>query len=144
MRRWILAATSTSLAALVLAPWAGADTNITDRAYVRHDGGSDVTIASCNDDSPGTTAAGERQQNEPTAAVDPLNTLKLTSGANDYCPVPTTTDAWAGFYYSGDGGATWTNSLLPGYPTDTSAEGQASPLFGLVTSAGDPVQDWDR
>ena len=65
-----------------------------------------MTIASCNDDSPGTTAAGERQQNEPTAAVNPLNTLKLTSGANDYCPVPTTTDAWAGFYYSGTGGAT--------------------------------------
>ncbi len=144
MRRWILAAASTSLAALLLAPTAGADTNISDRTYVRHDGGSDVTIASCNDDSPGTTAAGERQQNEPTAAVNPLNTLKLTSGANDYCPVPTTTDAWAGFYYSGNGGATWVNSLLPGYPTDTSAEGRASPLFGLVTSAGDPVQDWDR
>ena len=144
MRRWILATASTSLAALLLAPMAGADTNISDRTYVRHDGGSDVTIASCNDDSPGTTAAGERQQNEPTAAVNPLNTLKLTSGANDYCPVPTTTDAWAGFYYSGDGGGTWTNSLLPGYPTDTSAEGRASPLFGLVTSAGDPVQDWDR
>src|SRR5918995_472031 len=110
MRRWILAAASTSVAALLLAPMAGADTNISDRTYVRHDGGSDVTIASCNDDS----------------------------------PVPTTTDAWAGFYYSGDGGATWTNSLLPGYPTDTSAEGRASPLFGLVTSAGDPVQDWDR
>jgi hypothetical protein len=144
MPRWILAAVSTTVAALLIAPAAGADTNITDRAYVRHDGGSDVTIASCNDDSPGSTAAGERQQNEPTAAVDPLNTMKLTAGANDYCPVPTTTDAWAGFYYSGDGGATWTNSLLPGYPTDTSAEGQASPLFGLVTSAGDPVQDWDR
>ena len=41
-------------------------------------------------------------------------------------------------------GATWTNSLLPGYPTDTSAEGQASPLHNFVTSAGDPVQDWDR
>ena len=36
------------------------------------------------------------------------------------------------------------NSLLPGYPTDTSAEGQASPLFNFVVGAGDPVQDWDR
>ena len=144
MRRCILAAAPTALAALAFVSAAAADTSITDRPYVRHDGGSDVTIASCNDDSPGTTAAGERQQNEPTAAVNPLSTMKLTAGANDYCTVPTTTDAWAGFYWSGNGGATWVNSLLPGYPTDTSAEGRASPLFGLVTSAGDPVQDWDR
>ena len=68
----------------------------------------------------------------------------MTAGSNDYCTVPTTTDAWAGFYYSGDGGANWVNSLLPGYPTDTSAEGRASPLFGLTVSSGDPVQDWDR
>ena len=133
-----------ALAVLVFASAAAADTNITDRPYVRHDGGTDVTITTCNSDAPTNPNAGERQQNEPTAAVNPLSVLKLTAGANDYCPTPTTTDAWAGFYYSSDGGANWVNSLVPGYPTDTSAEGQASPLFGFVTSAGDPVQDWDR
>ncbi|MGE5691535.1 MAG: hypothetical protein ACM33B_13345 [Pseudomonadota bacterium] len=60
MRRCILAAAPTALAALAFVSAAAADTSITDRPYVRHDGGSDVTIASCNDDSPGTTAAGER------------------------------------------------------------------------------------
>src|SRR5215216_1529237 len=139
-----LASALFALAALVFASSALADTNITDRPYVRHDGGTDVTITTCNSDAPTNPNAGERQQNEPTAAVNPLSVMKLTAGANDYCPTPTTTDAWAGFYYSSDGGANWVNSLVPGYPTDTSAEGQASPLFRFAASAGDPVQDWDR
>ena len=144
MRRHAFAAALLALVALAFASAAAADTNITDRPYVRHDGGTDVTITTCNSDAPANPNAGERQQNEPTAAVNPLDVMKITAGANDYCPVPTTTDAWAGFYYSANGGASWVNSLLPGYPTDTSAEGQASPLFGFVTSSGDPVQDWDR
>jgi hypothetical protein len=144
MRKYVFAAVLVALVALAFASAAAADTNITDRPYVRHDGGTDTTIATCNSDLPPNPNAGERQQNEPTAAVDPLDVMKITAGANDYCPVPTTTDAWAGFYYSSNGGASWVNSLLPGYPTDTSAEGRASPLFGLVTSSGDPVQDWDR
>lgn len=36
------------------------------------------------------------------------------------------------------------NSLLPGYPTDTSPEGVASPLQRRgIANAGDPVQAWD-
>jgi hypothetical protein len=143
MRRALSVAVA-GIAAIAAAAPVSADTNITDRPYVRHDGGTDVTITTCNSDAPANPNAGERQQNEPTAAVDPLDVMKMTSGANDYCPVPTTTDAWAGFYYSSDGGGSWVNSLLPGYPTDTSVEGRASPLFGFVTAAGDPVQDWDR
>ena len=39
---------------------------------------------------------------------------------------------------------TWIDSLLPGYPTDTSPEGLASPLQQRgITNAGDPVQAWD-
>src|SRR5918996_2750479 len=112
------------------------DVKVSDQAYVRHDGGSDATIASCS--------VNNRQQNEPSAAVDPTHPAHMVAGANDYCSVPTGGGTWAGFYYSSNGGATWTNSLLPGYPTDTSAEGMASPLFGLVNNAGDPVQAWDR
>ena len=133
------------LAVLTVAGSASADVRITDQSYVRHDGGTDITIASCSSDvsdpaldaptptAPADEGSGERQQNEPTAAVNPLQPTKMTAGANDYCPVATTTDAWAGFYYSSNGGASWVNSLLPGYPTDTSAEGRASPLFGFVT-----------
>jgi hypothetical protein len=71
----------------------------------------------------------------------------MTAGSNDYCSVPTTTDAYAGFYYSSNTGGTWTNSLLPGYPTDTSAEGSdcsITPQHCLVINTGDPVQAFDR
>ena len=103
MRR-ALSVAIVGLAALAAVAPVSADTNITDRPYVRHDGGTDATIASCNSDAAANPAGGERQQNEPTAAVNPLNVMKMTSGANDYCPVPTITDAWAGFYYSATGG----------------------------------------
>ena len=157
MPKFIRALVACAGATLVVAASAAADVKITDQTYVRHDGGSDITIAACNSDftdptadaptpTPGTDeGAGEKQQNEPTAAIDPLNAMHMTAGANDYCPLSTTTDAWGGFYYSADGGGTWTNSLLPGYPTDTSAAGRASPLFRLpVVAAGDRPGFWER
>src|SRR5215207_1616632 len=136
------------LAALTFVTPALADVEISDQPYVRHDGGTDVTILDCSSDvttpTPGGDGSGERQQNEPAATVAPNNPMHMTAGANDYCPVQTIGDAWAGFYYSSNGGATWVNSLLPGYSTDTSPEGQASPLYRFVTGAGDPVQAWDN
>jgi hypothetical protein len=156
MRRYLIAAALLTFVALGFATAAQADVKITDQTYVRHDGGFDDTITNCNSEAtdPGPDGpppggdgtiegSGERQQNEPTAAVDPLNTEHMTAGANDYCAVQTVGDAWAGFYYSSNGGDSWTNSLLPGYPTDTSTLGQQSPLFRFVGGAGDPVQDWD-
>jgi hypothetical protein len=148
MRGYLCASALLALVALAFATAAQADVLITDQTYVRHDGGMDATIMDCNNAATTPAAGGDgssnRQQNEPTASVDPLNPLHMTAGANDYCPVQTITDAWAGFYYSSNGGTSWTNSLLPGYPTDTSTLGQQSPLFQFVTAAGDPVQDWDR
>jgi hypothetical protein len=89
-----------------------------------------------------------RQQNEPTLAIDPRNTAIRTSGSNDYCAIPTNRDAWAGFYRSNDSGATWTDSLLPGYLADTSSQGTGSPVhqmaLGGAIAAGDPVQAWDN
>jgi hypothetical protein len=159
MRNGLSAILLAALTAAVLASTALADVKITDRPYVRHDGGTDVTIASCSSDvtDPAQDAAtptpaadeggGERQQNEPAAAVDPVLPAHMTAGSNDYCAVPTTTDAYGGFYYSSDSGATWTNSLLPGYPTDTSTEGSdcsITPQHCLVINTGDPVQAFDR
>jgi hypothetical protein len=159
MRKALFATALCALVAAAFASVASADVKITDHSYVRHDGGTDVTIASCSSDvtdptpdAPTPTPAadeggGERQANEPTAAVDPLSPNRMTAGSNDYCSVPTTTDAYGGFYYSTDSGATWTNSLLPGYPTDTSAEGKncsISPQHCLVINTGDPVQAFDR
>jgi hypothetical protein len=92
------------------------------------------------------TACGtnRRQQNEPSAAVDPRNPAIVVAGSNDYCTVELTGGTWTGFYRSTTSGATWVDSLLPGYPTDTSPEGLASPLQERgITNAGDPVQAWD-
>jgi hypothetical protein len=103
MSRYTLAAALVALLALALGGQALADVKITDHDYVRHDGGSDVTIADCSSDATTPTAggdgSGERQANEPAASVDPSEPDHMTAGANDYCPVQTTTDAWAGFYY---------------------------------------------
>src|SRR6267143_2627264 len=101
---------------------------------------SAATLTRCGTD--------RRQQNEPTLAIDPRNTMVRTSGSNDYCTIPTNHDAWAGFYRSTDAGATWTDSLLPGYLADTSPQGSASPVhqmaLGGAIAAGDPVQAWDK
>jgi hypothetical protein len=118
--------------------------NATQGAYMSADqlaGGSytDGVLARCGVD--------RRMQNEPTLAIDPRNTSVWTSGSNDYCTVPTAGDAWAGFYRSTTSGATWTDSLLPGYKGDTSSEGLSSPLHQMVLggaiAAGDPVQSFD-
>jgi hypothetical protein len=88
-----------------------------------------------------------RQQNEPTLAIDPRDPSVWTSGSNDYCTVPSAGDTWAGFYRSTNGGSAWTDSLLPGYNGDTSAQGLSSPLHQLVAAgalaAGDPMMSWD-
>src|SRR6266496_2347958 len=88
-----------------------------------------------------------RMQNEPTLAIDPRDHSIWTAGSNDYCTVPTAGDAWAGFYRSATGGESWTDSLLPGYKGDTSAQGTSSPLAALVAggaiAAGDPMMSWD-
>jgi hypothetical protein len=101
---------------------------------------TDAVLQRCGQD--------RRMQNEPTLALDPRNPSVRTSGSNDYCTIPNTGDAWAGFYRSNDSGATWTDSLLPGYKGDTSAQGTASPLAAMVAggalAAGDPVQAWDK
>jgi hypothetical protein len=77
-------------------------------------------------------------------AVDPRAPDVVVAGSNDYCAQIVNGDTWAGYYRSTDGGATWSDSLVPGYPQDTSAAGLASPAHGECSSAGDPTQAFDR
>jgi hypothetical protein len=125
-------------------------------AYVRHDGGTDRAIQHCSDTStstaPDTPNDGDtdsndggafRQGNEPTIAIDPTNPDLVVAGWNDYCD----TDlggGWMGLAYSGDRGETWTPSKIPGYPSDTSVEGAASPLHNRQAEAGDPLLAFDN
>ncbi len=105
-------------------------------SYLRSDGQSDATMAACS--------TGRRSQNEPTIAVDPHNTSVVVAGSNDYCAAIVNGDVWAGYYRSADGGATWADSLVPGYPADASPAGLASPAHGSCGAAGDPTQAFDR
>ena len=142
-RRFLLIAPVIALLVMIGGPQAGAAGNsrVTvdndgTNSYTRYDGGSDAVTERCSHD--------RRQQNEPAVAVDPHNTDVVAAGANDYCTVPNTLDVWAGFYRSTDGGSTWHDSLVPGYPGDTSAGGTASPVSGTCSAAGDPSQDFDN
>ena len=98
-------------------------------------GGTDETMTRCSE--------GRRQQNEPSIAVDPSDTEVVVAGANDYCSAIVNGEVWAGYYRSEDGGATWANSLVPGYPDDTSDAGEASPVHGTCGASGDPTQAFD-
>jgi hypothetical protein len=127
--------------AVGLAPPAQAATDarvtIDDTAgsYQLADGGTDDTMTRCSE--------GRRQQNEPTVAVDPSDTDVVVAGANDYCAAIVNGEVWSGYYRSEDGGTTWTNSLVPGYPDDSSVSGEASPVHGTCGASGDPTQAFD-
>jgi hypothetical protein len=108
----------------------------TSGSYLRYDGTTDATMTACS--------TGRRSQNEPTVAVDPHNTNVVVAGSNDYCAQIVNGDVWPGYYRSTDGGGTWADSLVPGYPADSSAGGLASPTHGFCAAAGDPSQGFDR
>jgi hypothetical protein len=73
--------------------------------------------------------------NEPHIAVNPNDPNHLVAACNDY-GTPNS-DAWIGYYYSFDGGKTWTRELLPGY-----LGGPPSELTGFDLS-GDAVVCFD-
>ena len=164
MRRFLVALTVTTLV-LVMGLPAGAlqdptidpdDDVVTGQAFVRHDGGTDIGIEHCADDSTdpapdddpddgdidSNDGGGRRQNNEPFSVIDPTDPDVIIAGSNDYC-LTDFQDSWEGFYFSTDAGETWTDSLVPGYPQDTSDEGLASPLQGNA-SAGDPIAAFDN
>jgi hypothetical protein len=105
-------------------------------SYLRYNGTGDAVTRECSH--------GRRAQNEPAVAVDPHDTDVVVAGANDYCTAIHTGDVWAGYYRSTDGGASWRDSLVPGYPGDTSPAGLASPVHGTCAAAGDPTQFFDN
>jgi hypothetical protein len=85
----------------------------------------------------------DRQQVEPTIAVDPRNPSIIVAGAQDLRLKSIGQHRWHGYYRSTDGGQTWSSSLLPGYLGDNSPEGTASPLHRSNTTS-DPVMAFDN
>lgn len=89
------------------------------------------------------------RQNEPAVAVDPRNRGVVVGSSNDYCGVFAangsfigTGSVWLGYYRSQDGGATFSSSLVPGYPGDTSPFAANAQV--RTSSSGDPVLAWDN
>jgi len=121
---------------------------LTTVAYASHaTGGTDVKITNDNNNVDGGTPnpgfdAQNRQSNETTTAFSPVDPNIIAVGANDYRMVTVTGDVWFGLYLSDNSGASWFNTFVPGFPSDTSAAGLASPLLGLDGS-GDPVVRFD-
>jgi hypothetical protein len=145
------------LAAAVLAPSAATGNPATDHP--------DAKVTDDNNNVDGGLAnvtpskdAQNRQSNETSVAISGASSPVtgkagdiMVESANDYRMVPHTGDVWQGFHLSFDGGTTWFgpppfpagyNTFIPGFPTDTSPEGMASPLKGL-DAAGDPVARFD-
>src|SRR2546426_1025018 len=90
-----------------------------------------------------TIDAEARSQNEVTIAAFPNNPGVLVATARD--TRQSSGFSWAGYYRSTDGGKTWTNALVPGFPGDTSPEGLASPVHDAGWKIGsDPVITADR
>src|SRR5436190_15716476 len=104
---------------------------------------TDATIRECS--------RSRGRQNEPAVAVDPRNTGVLLGSSNDYCgvynrsqdgqPIPVG-PIWLGYYRSEDGGASFTSSLVPGYPDDHSPYARLADI--REATAGDPVVTWDN
>ncbi len=100
-------------------------------------------------DNPNNTAgiptpgidAQNRRQNETSMAISPVDPKIIAVGANDY-RLDDAGDVWFGLYVSDDEGKTWFNTMHPGFPGDTTAEGAASGLLGLDATA-DPVVRFD-
>ena len=105
---------------------------------------TDATLTECS--------RSRGRQNEPADEIDPRNPNVIVGSSNDYCGVYNNgVDAdgapiasgpiWLGYYRSENGGTTFTSSLVPGYPGDTSTLGALSQA--RTASSGDPVVTWD-
>jgi hypothetical protein len=93
------------------------------------------------------------RENEPSVAVNPRDTRVIVGSSNDYCAVyddgenadgaPIASGPiWLGYYRSTDSGASFSSSLVPGYPGDPSP--YASRARIRTASSGDPVLAWDN
>lgn len=133
-----IACCATVVFVLLLAPF----------AYASHvTGGPDVEVINDNNNVDGSVPnpgfdAKNRQSNETTVAISPANPNIVAAGANDYRMTTVFGDGWSGLYLSDDGGGAWFNTMVPGFPSDTSPDGLVSPLLGLDAS-GDPVVRFD-
>ncbi len=109
-------------------------------------------VSSYTDATLGECSRSRGRQNEPAVEIDPRNSNVVIGSSNDYCavyddgadangaPIPSG-PIWLGYYRSENGGQSFTSSLVPGYPGDTSTLGALAQV--RTASSGDPVIAWD-
>jgi hypothetical protein len=102
-----------------------------------------TSLTGANDDTLRECGTSRWAQNEPSVAIDPHQPDTITIGANDTCAGVTSDYPWMGLYRSRDGGSTWTDSLVPGYPLDTTAHAATSPEQGSCGFSSDPALSFD-
>lgn len=90
----------------------------------------------CDPDCNAEVRPGPAQVNEVDVQVNPVDPNNVVAAANDYAQ-PSGAH-WVGYYWSRDGGKTWGQNLMPGYP------GSRTPttLSGMGGS-GDPAIAFD-
>ena len=103
--------------------------------YTSLTGSDDETLRDC-----GTS---RWAQNEPSVAIDPHRPGTIAVGANDTCAGVTSDYPWMGLYRSQDDGSSWTDSLVPGYPKDETADAATSPVHGSCGFSSDPAVSFD-
>jgi hypothetical protein len=108
-----------------------------------------VTGIPYTDDFLSACSQSRGRQNEPAVAVDPRNPQVIVGSSNDYCGVFASDgtfvglgDVWLGYYRSENGGASFTSSVVPGYPGDSSP--YAASAHVRTADSGDPVLAWDN
>ena len=139
-RKWTRSVSISGLAALavaVLVAVASAATAGSDTRVTTHD------IITTDPFGSATPPTDVLQQNEPSIAVHPANANVIAVGVNDVRTLGVSNDAWQGLAVSSNGGASFDfETLVPGFPGDSSAEGLASPIRGNA-AASDPWLGFD-
>jgi hypothetical protein len=77
-----------------------------------------------------------KQRNEDSCDVSPQNPWVVLCANNDYRGVELFGDSWIGLSMSIDGGRTWRDRLLEGFPTSPNGKGAADPVARTVPGLG--------
>jgi hypothetical protein len=111
--------------------------------------GKDVKVTLDNNNEDGGTPtpsfdAENRQSSETSVAISPAdpNIIAIAAMDSRMASLSAPSWLWLGLYVTDNGGRTWFNTMVPGFPTDTSPAGLASPLKGLDVTF-DPVVRFD-
>src|SRR5689334_16960546 len=115
--------------------------------------GPNVKVTRDNNNVDGLVAtpsfdARNNPQRETSVAISPVDPNTVVIASNDLRLFDETqfetSGSWIGINVSIDGGATWFNTMIPGFAHDTSAAGATSPLKRFViASSSDPTVRFD-